>query len=249
MKKYINLHLLFIIGVFIVFAVFSVIYFTRASYSSWNFSSTGQIGDTIGGLTAPVIGILNAVLLYITIKRQDDQINRQEAQRQEDRVYHEFDRRLDFINALINSLTFTTIKIKDVPIKTAGQRNVYNGSRCLLVLLIYINKDKPILQKYKPIASDWLAFSEKVRQILEEASKAVFLNMRSSLSFGRKLDNYEYVFAKVYYIIECCKQINAYQKKFPESLEVKAFMMKAFENFEPYINTIEESRPKKLANQ
>ena len=34
------------------------------------FDHIGEIGDTIGGLTAPVIGLLNAVLLYLTLREQ-----------------------------------------------------------------------------------------------------------------------------------------------------------------------------------
>jgi hypothetical protein len=48
-----------------------------ASYTSWHFTSTGQIGDTIGGITAPFIGVLNALLLYFTIKKQNDQLKEQ----------------------------------------------------------------------------------------------------------------------------------------------------------------------------
>lgn len=35
-----------------------------------NFKSTGQIGDTIGGITAPIIGLVSIWLLYITFKKQ-----------------------------------------------------------------------------------------------------------------------------------------------------------------------------------
>jgi hypothetical protein len=36
----------------------------------WNFSETGNIGDTIGGITSPVIGIVGAALLYLSIYLQ-----------------------------------------------------------------------------------------------------------------------------------------------------------------------------------
>jgi hypothetical protein len=54
--------------------------FISQSYCEWwkgcpifrniNFSNTGQIGDTIGGITAPFIGVLSIILLYITFKAQ-----------------------------------------------------------------------------------------------------------------------------------------------------------------------------------
>jgi hypothetical protein len=54
--------------------------FISQPYSEWwtgcpifgniDFSETGQIGDTIGGITAPFIGVLSILLLYITLKVQ-----------------------------------------------------------------------------------------------------------------------------------------------------------------------------------
>lgn len=35
-----------------------------------DFTNTGQIGDTIGGITAPIIGLVSIVLLYITFREQ-----------------------------------------------------------------------------------------------------------------------------------------------------------------------------------
>lgn len=44
---------------------------TRESFcAALSFSDTGEIGDTIGGITAPLIGLLNAFLLYLTIREQ-----------------------------------------------------------------------------------------------------------------------------------------------------------------------------------
>ena len=35
-----------------------------------NFTETGQIGDTIGGITAPIVGLCSIILLYFTLKEQ-----------------------------------------------------------------------------------------------------------------------------------------------------------------------------------
>ena len=35
-----------------------------------DFTNTGQIGDTIGGITAPIIGLISIILLYKTLKEQ-----------------------------------------------------------------------------------------------------------------------------------------------------------------------------------
>lgn len=56
----------------IVLIIFSSLYiFTRpAIWSEYDFSSTGDIGDTIGGITAPIINLIGAFLLYISFKEQ-----------------------------------------------------------------------------------------------------------------------------------------------------------------------------------
>ena len=52
--------------------IFIALYlFTRPAISGiWDFSNTGQVGDTIGGITAPVINLIGAFLVYISFKEQ-----------------------------------------------------------------------------------------------------------------------------------------------------------------------------------
>lgn len=35
-----------------------------------DFTEKGEIGDTIAGTTAPIIGLVNAILLYFTLREQ-----------------------------------------------------------------------------------------------------------------------------------------------------------------------------------
>jgi hypothetical protein len=60
---------LFVGSVAVVAAVFSPFIFTRA-WTSISFRETGGIGDTIGGLTAPILSILNAALVYLAFHSQ-----------------------------------------------------------------------------------------------------------------------------------------------------------------------------------
>src|SRR6056297_241134 len=56
-------------GVILIFL--SLYIFTRpAIFDIWDFSDTGQIGDTIGGITAPIINIIGAFLVYISFQAQ-----------------------------------------------------------------------------------------------------------------------------------------------------------------------------------
>jgi hypothetical protein len=58
-----------IIGITLIFL--SLYLFTKpAFFDSWDFSNTGQIGDTIGGITAPIINLLGAFLVYTSFQEQ-----------------------------------------------------------------------------------------------------------------------------------------------------------------------------------
>lgn len=55
--------------VFAILAIVSPLLFTRP-WTGVDFTTTGQIGDTIGGLTAPILNFLTIVLLYLALKEQ-----------------------------------------------------------------------------------------------------------------------------------------------------------------------------------
>ena len=72
----------------LIFGVLGVFFgpfiFTRHYPFGWDwldFSQTGDIGDTIGGITAPIVGLISILLLWWTLKEQlkfndkQDQIN------------------------------------------------------------------------------------------------------------------------------------------------------------------------------
>ena len=59
----------FLIIIGILFALSAPILFTQ-KWSNIDFMETGQIGDTIGGTTAPIIGLLSVLLLFYTLWEQ-----------------------------------------------------------------------------------------------------------------------------------------------------------------------------------
>lgn len=66
---------LLIICLFIVFTPW--LFTCDAICERLNFTETGNAGDTIGGITAPFIGLLNVILLFITLRAQLDFNKRQ----------------------------------------------------------------------------------------------------------------------------------------------------------------------------
>jgi hypothetical protein len=58
-----------VFGIILIFI--SLYIFTRpAIFPAWDFTSTGQIGDTIGGITGPIINLIGAFLVYISFQAQ-----------------------------------------------------------------------------------------------------------------------------------------------------------------------------------
>lgn len=78
-------HLLFWLG--IIGLLTGPWLFTRPYIGDWNsfdFSGTGEIGDTIGGVTAPIVGLISILLLWWTLRAQlefnekQDRINKEQ---------------------------------------------------------------------------------------------------------------------------------------------------------------------------
>ncbi|WP_282055678.1 hypothetical protein [Maribacter luteus] len=66
----------------------SVLLFTMPTlWQRLDLTNTSGIGDTIGGITAPVLGIISIVLLYVTLNRQIDSINDQKLKNESDIIF------------------------------------------------------------------------------------------------------------------------------------------------------------------
>jgi len=71
-----------------ILAFLSVLLFTMpAIWDRLDLTNTSSIGDTIGGITAPVLGIISIVLLYFTLNRQIDSINDQRLKNESDIIF------------------------------------------------------------------------------------------------------------------------------------------------------------------
>ncbi len=90
-------------------------------FPSLNFSSTGSIGDTIGGITSPVIGLLGAILLFLALKAQvkansliQRQLNHQSETNQLYQFYNHLKENID---------NFTFERTKHVSVNTFPKTN------------------------------------------------------------------------------------------------------------------------------
>lgn len=106
-----------------------------------NFKGTGEIGDTIGGVTAPFLGFFGSILVYLALKAQieanrqvQEQFKKQESEEQiRDKIqFHE--NRINLLKSEINSFyySFTTT---GGAFKNNSQKYNYEGSQAIYKLL------------------------------------------------------------------------------------------------------------------
>ena len=71
--KWIEEHILLIIIIAIIFVIIGPWAISSPYLFDWDFfdlSEKGSVGDTIGGITAPIIGLVSILLLYLTFREQ-----------------------------------------------------------------------------------------------------------------------------------------------------------------------------------
>lgn len=81
-------NILIIVLVAVLLSFFCVIVFTRPAISEfYDLSNSGNIGDAIGGITSPVIGLISIILLYITLNKQIESIKDQKIKNESDMIF------------------------------------------------------------------------------------------------------------------------------------------------------------------
>ena len=130
-----------LIGIFgiLVLFIFPIII---TQYNLWfDFTNTGSIGDTIGGLTAPIIGVLSSLLIYYSFRAQikanyiiQNQIDRQEGEEAEKR---EFNYQMEAYKHLIQIIE--NYKSND---EFNPENTLYKGSDALTVSFCNISQRK-----------------------------------------------------------------------------------------------------------
>ncbi|MGV8946465.1 MAG: hypothetical protein ACOH1N_08555 [Lutibacter sp.] len=94
--------------------IFPLIATQKAILESFNFSQTGQIGDTIGGITAPIVNIIGAILIFYALKAQieanqliQDQFDEQKTEELNRKKLVYITEQINIIRADLNDFTYT----------------------------------------------------------------------------------------------------------------------------------------------
>ncbi|GEM_PF-2115150 len=103
-----NRKLIFLVIGAILIAVSLVIVFTRPALSSFfDFSSTGPIGDTIGGITSPLFNLLGAILVFLSFREQYRANELQVNALNSSRAFENIEKMLNEINREIQNLEYS----------------------------------------------------------------------------------------------------------------------------------------------
>lgn len=109
----------------VILILFTSVYLlTRQNiFESWDLSDTGAIGDTIGGITAPIINIIGSILIYISFLEQN-KANKIQANQNNFELLHELykDQKDDFRNIVFAS-------------RTVNNGFIYQGQKALSVFV------------------------------------------------------------------------------------------------------------------
>jgi hypothetical protein len=105
-----NSFLIFAIGFFLLVVISPFLLTLPSIYERLDFTRTGQIGDTVGGLTSPIIGFLGAILVYLSFRQQlkanklqRDALSDEIKRNQQDRRYNSISHDIDVLREEINS--------------------------------------------------------------------------------------------------------------------------------------------------
>jgi hypothetical protein len=106
----------------ILFVLFAPIIMTR-SWGYFSFITTGQIGDTIGGITAPITSLIGSILIFFALRAQIEannivqkQIQNQNVEELKKKTEQIIDAQIRMVQHEIDYFTFYKIAAVRVPI-------------------------------------------------------------------------------------------------------------------------------------
>lgn len=90
-------------------------------HERFNFSETGQIGDTIGGITSPFLNLIGAFLVFYALKAQvkaneliQDQIDKDNEAKERENEAQNLNQLYSYLTDNINSFHFKTLPIEQL---------------------------------------------------------------------------------------------------------------------------------------
>lgn len=132
LTKYFTPKNVLLFGVFI--ALISPYLLTRPSYftKGFDFTTSGQIGDTIGGLTSPIINLISALLIYFSFREQNKANEIQKIAIHAESIKTEQQREIDFLTRqieLVDSKLDSFEYLEKTKLTSVERNNVTGSNR------------------------------------------------------------------------------------------------------------------------
>lgn len=140
-----------VICTLVAMVVFPILFTAPALADCLNFTETGQIGDTIGGITAPIVGLCSVILLYYTLK---EQMNFNKSQSK--------DNRMTQLLGLQSDIIQMNERVKFCFINSSSELLIEASGVCSLSLLEKVNDYKPYMElcQYRYLNEELKVFLE-----------------------------------------------------------------------------------------
>jgi len=159
-KRYLSaIFPLFLITITVAICMLLVFWFSNSETLETHFTGKGEIGDTIGGLTGPLIGILNAILLWWTLRVQ----NRHNS---EQIIRSSIERNIDGIDRQIDKCKLTHSQM-------GINKTIYYGSEAIFKARSDIEGDRPTIGGRIIDETEWQVFLMSIQTILRLVSSTL----------------------------------------------------------------------------
>lgn len=169
--KFLKNHIEWVLIISISFSFISPLIFTR-NWSGIDFSETGQIGDTIGGLVSPFLNLLSIILLYLTLKEQIDSTKQR----------YDFDSITSLLSTIKNDFEKLEITINNGSVKDC------KGVTALFEFALTMKKSTDLSSQIEE--SSLRSFSLSFTFLIANISRLLQKNYSSSVSHEEKMEIY-----------------------------------------------------------
>lgn len=217
--------ILFLIG--IIFVVLTPIILTQFSFL-FDFTNTGQIGDTIGGITAPITNLIGAILVYYAFLVQLDANKLIFQQIQEEKAEQKISKNREYVFEI-----FKFLKEEFYSFTITGDKRIGSGDQSKYVLVEYrgVEAMEKMFQKLmrNHDKNDWHRDNIKLLEFLNIIS--LFKNFLTKLNeveiaqIDKKffLENVEYIYTSkmkvsINKMIEPCDKCGEFHGGNPERI-------------------------------
>jgi hypothetical protein len=165
-------HIEWVLIISVVFSFASPYVFTKYK-TGIDFTNTGNIGDTIGGITSPFLNLLSIVLLYLTLREQTESSKKQK----------DFDSITNLLNTIKND--FENIKLYH----SQNTTEAFTGTRAIFEMSTTLKTCDDISTCFDE--SSLRAFNLSLSFLISNISRLLQKNMNSYVDLNDKKEVYD----------------------------------------------------------